>query len=164
MRLLSSLVRRLLNRSILYGSSQSYTYCNCDKIVTFFTGRTTDNLFPVFNYFQLWFWPYEILGNRCQLALFTFVIYTVHNNVCIMHSTYTANLRSSFERLIPSGVLHSFALLLSAAANEWRCGSLDYIMPEVRGWGCGLQSGWDHSCSVISLIACSEYYDQGFGG
>ena len=80
------LVRRFL-RSILYGRWQSYTYCNCDKIVTFFTGRTTDNLFPVFNYFQLWFWQYEILGNHCQLALFTFVIYTVHNNVCVTQLT-----------------------------------------------------------------------------
>ena len=37
-----------------------------------------------------------------------------------MHSTYSTNLRSSFERLIPR---HSFALLLSAAG---------IIMPEVR--------------------------------
>ena len=124
MRLLSSLVRRLLNRSILYGSSQSYTYCNCDKIVTFFTGRTTDSSVQLLPTLIL---THEILGNHCQLALFTFVIYTVHNNVCIMHSTYTANLRSSFERLIQSGVGHSFALLLSTAANEWRCGILDEI-------------------------------------
>ena len=35
-------------------------------------------------------------------------------------------------------------------------------MPEVPR-GCGVrESGWDHSCSVVCLIACSEYYDQRF--
>ena len=102
------------------------------------------------------------LRNSWQ-SLPTVVVYvrhlTVHNNVCIMHSTYTANLRSSFERLIPSGIRHSFALLLSAAANKWCCGILDEITLcrkfEVP-WGCGVQSGWGHSWIVISLIACSE--------
>jgi len=32
-------------QGILYSSWQSYTYCNCDKIVTYFIGRTTDNIF-----------------------------------------------------------------------------------------------------------------------
>jgi len=95
----------------------------------------------------------------------TCVVYIRHlystQQLCIMHLTYTANLRSSFKRLIPSGVRHSFALLLSAAANEWNCGILDEItlcrkFEVPLGCGVHVQSGWDHSWIVISLIACSE--------
>ena len=110
-----TLVRRLLNRGILYASWQSYTYCNCDKIVTFFTGRTTDSSVQLLSTLIL------TIRNSWQSSP-TVVVYvrhlTVHNNVCIMHSTYTANLRSSFERLIPSGG-HGPSLFRSTA--ECRC-------------------------------------------
>ena len=49
---------------------------------------------------------------------------TVYSNIRIMHSTYVANLRSSFERLIPSGGPSLFQSTADAAANEWRCGIL----------------------------------------
>ena len=130
LKLAITLVWRLLNRGILYGSWQSYTYCNFDKIVTFFTGRTTDNLFLVFNYFQLWFWPYE---NSWQ-SLPTCVVYVRHlySTQQCMHNALNLQCESQIVFRTLDTVRWSVTLSLYCWVRLLTKEFLDYIMPEVR--------------------------------